>query len=197
MQQYFNVAGSNEPDSDYSGASFLPTPVEVNKSIYGVPIYEQITLTQQGTGANVLQYSFPGWPLMEINRSIEIKKTKVTDNPGTVKEYIGENDVEITIRGFLINHDQRAVPLDLIQQLNAVVDLKQALKVTSELLNTLNIHYLVIENLRFPEVEASIMVQPFIIDAISDYPYQLVINDAVNSKTLTAQQKATQLLLSQ
>jgi hypothetical protein len=182
------------PESQFSGASYLPLPVEVNRSVAGVPIYEQITLVQELSTGNI-EYTFPGWPLVEINFSKKIVKTDVTDNPGTVKEFIGQNDREITIRGFLINHDQRAMPLDQIAELNAIAEIGATLKVTSEILNALNVHYLVIENFRLTEVEASIMAQPFIIDAVSDYPYELVIQDAVTSKVLTPQQKARQLLL--
>lgn len=211
MQQYFHLEGVNLPgvqfagatgantinpsDTAFAGASTLPKPVEVNKSVYGVPIYEQITLTQEISGGQNITYSFPGWPLVEINYHKIIVKTEVTDNPGTVKEFIGESDREITIRGFLINHDANAIPLDLIQELNSVAEINAPLKVTSELLNALNVHYLVIESLRFPEVEANIMMQPFIIDAISDYPYELTIQDATTSQILTPQQKARQFLL--
>jgi hypothetical protein len=211
FQKFFNIEGSvlsnipfigatgtpaaNEPNTQFNSAAALGVPVEANKSIYGVPIYEQVTLIYQQPGKPDLEYSFPGWPLMEVNFSKRIVKTPVTDADSTVKEFIGWNDREITIRGFIINHDARAVPLEDIQVLNAMCEINNTLKVTSEYLNALNIHYLVIENFRLPEVEASIMVQPFVIDAVSDAPYILTIQDATASQVLTQQQKARQLLL--
>jgi|SRR6185437_15843884 len=211
FRQFFNIEGqvlSSKPftgatgspqgktaDTQFNGASALALPVEVNKSVYGVPIYEQVTLIQEIPGQPNVEYSFPGWPLLEVGLSKRIVKTPVTDSDSTIKEFIGMDDREITIRGFLINHDARAVPLDDIRTLNSIAEINAILKVTSEYLNNINVHYLVIENLRFPEVEASIMVQPFIIEAVSDSPYELVIQDAVNSRVLTPQQKARQLLL--
>jgi hypothetical protein len=208
FQKYFNLAGSyvpfngvqyssqpNEADLPFSGSTALPVPTAINKSIYGVPIYEQISLSYQSSGQSVLDYSFPGWPLMELNAPVRIIKSDVTDAEGTVKEFMGDGDVEITIRGFLINHTSRDIPLDDMSALYQAKKLKKTLKVTANVLNTLGIHYLVIENIRFPEVEGQITVQPFVIDALSDYPYELVIRDAVNAKVLTPQQRARQLLL--
>jgi hypothetical protein len=208
FQKYFNLVGNyipyhgvaytqlpGETDSPFTPASYLDNPNEVNKSYFGVPIYEQISLSAPANGGLALDYSFPGWPLMELNVPTRIVKSDVTDHPGSIKEYMGDGDVEITIRGFLINHAANDIPLADMKALYQVRQQKQALKVTSNLLNSLGIHYLVIENLSFPEVEAAITMQPFVIDALSDYPYELVIRDAVNSKVLTPQQLARQILL--
>jgi hypothetical protein len=211
FQKFFNIEGSvlssipfmgatgtlapNEPNRPFDSATALGLPVQVNKSVFGVPIYEQITLSQQIPGKSSIEYSFPGWPLTEVNFSKRIVKTDVTDAESSVKQFIGFNDREITIRGFIINHNARAVPLEDIQVLNAICEINASLKVTSEYLNALNIHYLVIENFRLVEVEASITIQPFVIDAISDAPFILTIKNAANSQVLTPQQKARQLLL--
>lgn len=197
FQQYFGMEGANDPGQPFFVGQTLSTPAEVATSVSGVPIYEQISLGLQTKGVTVLDYTFPGWPLMTLEFGWIIKKTQVTDLPGQVKEYIGEDDVDITIRGLLINNSSYAAPLDQKVALKAACKTKQTLKVTCETLNALDIHYLVVRKLSFPEVEAQLQVQPFVIECDSDYPYELVIQDAVAAKTLTAQQKARQLLLGQ
>ncbi len=193
IQQYFGLQGANQPGEQYSGITAAARPVDVARSIAGVPIYEQFTFTEEANGQLIIDYTFPGWPLMALDFPINIVKTPVTGLPGTVKDFIGEGDVEIGIRGLLINHDSYDIPLDQMQALKQL--LKRTLKVSGRVLNALDIHYLVIERLSFLEVEGNLQVQPFFIEALSDYPYELVIQDAAQAKKLTAQQKARALLL--
>jgi hypothetical protein len=193
FKKYFGISGNNEA-SVFGGATFLNKPTEVTRSVFGVPIFEQFTLSAKEDGVAIVDYTFPGWPLLELNCPNRVIKTEVTYNPGTVKEYIGEGDYEISIKGFLINHDQQAIPLDQMTALKNACKAGRTLKITSEVLNGLGVHYVVIENLMFHEVQGSIVAQPFTISAVSDYPYELVIQDTRTLKTSSAK-RARDLLL--
>lgn len=142
-------------------------------SVLGTPIYEQITFSIP----NRPDYTFPDWPLLDIAATKQIIKTPIKGRNGTVKEYIAIDDYQITIRGILINYDNEDYPEDLVEQLHDIFKQNTAMRVTTPVLNLLDINNIVITDLRLPEVEGYNNIQPFVIQALSDAPVELIIKD--------------------
>lgn len=146
-------------------------------SVLGTPIYEQITFRTSGR-----EYTFPDWPLIDISASKNIIKTPIKGRNGTVKEYINIDDYLITIRGILINHDGEEYPEEMVNEMHDIFKINKELQVTTPVLNLLEIHNIVIQDLKFPEVEGYNHIQPFVIQCLSDEPVELVIKYAKTQK---------------
>lgn len=118
-------------------------------------------------------FMFPDEPLVTVSGSNSIIKTKVQGLPGTVKEYVSQNDYSINIKGFLINHVSDEYPEELVRQLRDICEAKIHQTVKNKLLTLFNINYIVIEDYDFPAIEGFQNIQPFKIDAVSDRPVEL------------------------
>lgn len=174
----------------YDGIETIPLPAANIKSALGTPIYEQIALTLPATiEAGVVTapqkiYTFPDWPLFDITGQDIITKTMMTKKKGSVKEFITEDDYSIIIRGILINYESQEYPEQLFQDLLQVIKSKKTLGVTSQVLNLLDIHNLVIERHSFPSSEGFQNIQPFELECISDEPVELQIKNAKTKKAI-------------
>lgn len=167
--------GNNGGEFEYSPLA-LPVPPQARAlSILGTPIYEQITFKNKD-----FEYTLPDWPLIDIAGANIIVKTPINKRKGTVKEYINEDDYQVNIRGILINYYSDEYPYDLLEEFQQIFKKKEALQVTSPVLNILDIHNLVIENVRYPEVEGFNHIQPFVLQCLSDEPIELEIKSANN-----------------
>ena len=115
-------------------------------------------------------------PLTTVSLSKNIVKTPVAGRDGTVKEYIGANDYDVTIQGLLVNPDpnqQNKRPEKQIRLLKKLIDLKIAIPVESKFLQWFGIHNLVIENSDFPPLMGVVNVQPFSLKCVSDDPLEI------------------------
>lgn len=134
----------------YEGIQTIPLPASNVMSVLGTPIYEQITLTVPATVTNGVTtspqstYTFPDWPLFDISPGWLIEKENTQGGNGSVKEFIQQDDFQITIRGFLINYASQDYPEQLLSDLWAVINAKKALGITSRVFNLLDIHNIVI-----------------------------------------------------
>lgn len=170
---------NQKADIMYNGLSVSTPPSALAQSILGTPIYEQITFKD---GNN--EYTLPDWPLIDIAYTKNIIKTPVKGRNGTVKEYINIDDYQIAIRGILINYFTDEYPYDLLSQLQSFCIINKELQVTSPVLNILDIHNVVIADVRYPEVEGYNHIQPFIIQCLSDEPVELIIKTAKNQNKI-------------
>jgi|GEM_PF-2129992 len=166
---------------DSADIQTIPLRKTAITSVLGTPIFEQITLTippvlQNGLViADEVQYTFPYWPLFDITGQNIIVKTPGPGRKGQIKEYITEDDSAITIRGFCINEGSWEYPEKQVQDLKRVINTKKALGITSQVINLLDIHNIVIESWSFPSIEGVENVQPFELQCTSDYPVELEI----------------------
>lgn len=174
-----NTSGNKKADITYNGLNVSNSPTALTQSILGTPIYEQITLRDGGN-----EYTFPDWPLIDIAFTKNIIKTPIKGRNGTVKEYINIDDYQIGIRGILINYVNDEYPYDLLSQLQSFCIINRELQVTSPVLNILDIHNLVITDVRYPEVEGYNHIQPFIIQCLSDEPIELIIKSSKNQNKI-------------
>lgn len=174
----------------YDNIETVPLPVGGIQSVLGTPIYEQIALTVPATvknGAVVTPqsiYTFPDWPLFDISPAWQIQKENMLGGIGTTKEFIQQDDFQITIRGFLINYDTQDYPEQLVSDLWAVINAQKTLGITSRVFNLLDIHNIVITDAHFPGVEGYMNIQPFELTCLSDYPVILQIKSVKTQKAI-------------
>lgn len=187
-QKAFGVKGvrfampttSNEQAAiSYSGLNVADRLQAKVQSVLGTPIFEQITLKD---GAK--EYTMPDWPLIDIAFTKNIIKTPLKGFNGSVKEFINIDDYQIQIRGILINYANDEYPYDMLAELQNMCTINKELQVTSPVLNLLDVHNLVITDVRYPEVEGYNHIQPFVLQALSDEPVELIIRTAKNQKKI-------------
>lgn len=178
----YNASDYNYP-TDFKSIPVVSSSAQVlATSTLGTPITEQITFTvpDQKNGDTLVTkgftYPFPGWPLFDVTGANVIEKTPNRGHRGTVKEFIYEDDYQVTIRGFLINDADDSYPKALLKNLMQVINAKVAVGVASAVLNDMDINQLVIEHWSFPTLEGFPNIQPFELNCISDVPEPVYIN---------------------
>jgi hypothetical protein len=179
-----SLAAAREQSSGFDTLQTLAKPTAKALSILGTPIYEQINFKIPLANGGFRDYLLPDWPLLDVNVAKNIVKTPIKGKNGTVKEYINIDDYQITIRGIIINYTSEAYPEDLVNDLHQLFVVNKEMQVTSALLNLLDIHNVVITDLKLPEVEGYNNIQPYIISCISDEPVELLIQDARNQNRI-------------
>lgn len=172
---YAKVFGISGTEITYDGLDTSGASVATASALLGLPVYDKVILKYLDK-----TYPLPDSPMIDIAASKSIVTTPIKGRNGTVKEYISIDDYQITIRGVLINYENDNYPELMVQKLHAVFKADMEMQVTSALLNLLDIHYLVIKDIKFPEVEGYRNMQPYVLQCLSDMPLELVIKDAKN-----------------
>jgi hypothetical protein len=119
-------------------------------------------------------FNLPPATLIEFQQSKEIVTTKVTGRNGTIKEYIGLDDWQITIKGIIIDDDApKLYPENIVRYLNRIKEAPVSIPITNKICEILKIYQIVIKDLSLPATEAFPGVQAFIITAMSDAPFEI------------------------
>jgi len=190
----FGVTAQNQKPL-YAGIQTIPLPASNITSVLGTPIYEQITLTVPAAVKNgkvssaQRTYTLPGWPLFDILPAWQIEKENMQGGIGTTKEFIQQDDFGITIRGFLINDASQDYPEQMLSDLWSVINSQKdvgALGITSRVFNLLDIHNIVILDMKLPGVEGYMNIQPFELNCLSDYTTILQIKSVKTQKAIPA-----------
>ena len=95
-------------------------------------------------------YKLPIESVAEYSRAKVIEKTTMQGQDGTVKEYIGLDDWQITVRGFIINNTNQDYPLEAVEEMRRFFETKVTLGCQSEWMSSLGIFYAVCTDLRLP-----------------------------------------------
>ena len=111
--------------------------------------------------------------LIDVRGGTEIIKTEISGRKGTVKEAFQVQDEQVRIRGLIINHESDEYPAAEVRNLKRVCEAMIAYQVESDLLNELGIDNLVIESYEFIDVEGYPSVQPYVLNCLSDQPFEL------------------------
>jgi hypothetical protein len=107
-----------------------------------------------------------------VNKTIV--KTEVIDLKGTVKEYMGESDLTITIRGFVASQNPDEYPDDDARLIKSYSSAPVSLKVTSDFLNNiLGVSQIVIESCQMSQQQGLRNVQYFQLNCVSDIDYTI------------------------
>jgi len=141
------------------------------KSEFGTPVWDSVRLKDRAENPN---YNL--WlDVVVIDATMPniIKKTKVTGRKGRIKEYITQDDWNISLKGALLSNNKDEYP-EQIKELRALAQTGKELEVESRFLNEYcKVYNIVVEQLRFPNRSGSLQKQAFEIRGSSDIPYEL------------------------
>lgn len=120
------------------------------------------------------KWLLPYEPLVSIQgRNIIIKRNVAkSEGRGSIKERWAEGDVKINIEGTFVNDDLNKYPAIEVQKLRQAITQRQAIKIENELLQLLNVNYIVVEDFRLPFTKGE-NVQNFTLTALSDDVFNL------------------------
>lgn len=103
-----------------------------------------------------------------------IIKTELIDHVGTVKEYIGQGDIDLTIRGYVATQNPDEYPDVEARLIKAYASAPVALNVTSRFLNEiLGINKIVVDSLNMQQQQGMRNVQYFQLNCSSTVDYTI------------------------
>ena len=163
--------GQNSPYLINSGAK-QDEPVAVSKML-GTPIFSNIIFNKgKILDNNGIEIDF--WDdfyiedcLIIVSQTKKIIVTEIQGRDGTVKEYIGLDDFQITINGRL-NGDYGVNPKEDTKILHKILSSGAPLAVTNWFLQNLDINDIVVQTFEIPQIEGKYSTQFFTITAMSD-----------------------------
>lgn len=110
--------------------------------------------------------------LVSVSLPKRIVKTEIQGRDGTVKEYIGQGDAQVSFKG-VISGSNGHYPANEVLSLKQMIDAPVAIPVFSTFLSTFAIHSIVFENSSFEQDEGGYSYQTFYLSGISDTPQEL------------------------
>jgi hypothetical protein len=152
---------------------------ELYKSELGTPVMEDVTFESitytdnQGNEVTTPKMTFQAI-LVDVTLPRNIVKTEIQGRDGTVKEYIGEGDVQINFRGVITGQNGH-YPSDTVESLIKIIKAPVAIPVTSSYLLSFDVTNIVFEDRGFEREEGGYSYQAFSLHAISDIPQELQI----------------------
>ena len=191
---YYNPYDGRVPVSvakdEKIGTSALGTPIYTDLTLKGCEYTDNIsgeTVTlpndryRRGQDSSVTGVSQNGGfymnletVLISIDQPIRVVKTEIAGRDGTVKEYIGKDDAQVTITG-IITGANGVYPRDEVQRLKKWLDAPVSKEIVAWWMDNIGIGNIVIEGYTIPQVQGGYSYQMFTINAISDAPVELKI----------------------
>lgn len=113
--------------------------------------------------------------IIDVSQTKNIIKTEVVDFPGTVKEYISQNDYIITIRGFVATKHPDLYPIDSVSLLETYLKAPIALSIANSFLNDIfKVNDIVVESYALSQQQGLRNVQYFQINCSSDFNFVIL-----------------------
>ena len=112
--------------------------------------------------------------LLTVSQSKNIVKTEIQGRNGTVKEYIGMSDYNISIQG-IITGTNGVYPIDEVSNLKKILKASVPVAVNSWYLQNLDIDTVVVNDFTINQVAGGYSYQPFTITCLSDAPIELIL----------------------
>lgn len=173
------------------GLSTLGTPIYTDLSLLGCTYTDNVTnrvvtlpndrVRANPTGQNNLSptsgsayYMNLESIIIQVNQSIRVIKTEIQGRNGTIKEYIGADDMQISVNG-IITGKNGVYPKNEVIRLKEWLDAPVAKGVTAWWLNNLGVNNIVIESYSIPQTRGGYSYQVFSFNAVSDTPVELRI----------------------
>jgi len=184
----------SEDRDQIAGTSYLGTPVFMNVEFRpgkytdknGIEIaYGQILSNTNESATPSEDGEKPGFKIDTVLCDVTIVKqiitTKIQGVKGSVKEYISQDDYDLTIRGVLVDPSGQRYPEEQVKQLVEYCEVPESVEIAARFLNdNFDIHYLTIKEVNFPQIEGTENAQLFEIKAISDEPIELTVNGIID-----------------
>lgn len=127
---------------------------------------------------NMTDFLLPYATIMDFSRSMNMTKTKVLGNEGTVKEIYGLDDWSISIRGIALDDEQRNAQKTAHEQIDELVKWRSvcdSINVSGKLFNNKDIYALCMENLDIRPKQGKYNVITFEMKCTSDKPMELLL----------------------
>jgi hypothetical protein len=145
----------------------------------GTPVVADITFVGGSyTDENGRTVTFPtltlATVLITVSQPKRIVKTEIQGRNGTVKEYIGMDDWQITINGILTGPNG-IYPVEDMSDLRDILKAPITLPVVSRYLQMMEIFNIVVQDYTLDQEPGGFSKQNFTINAISDLPVELQI----------------------
>ena len=192
------VIRTQPPEHNYQTKDFVIDNTITDDTINGVSnygtsdlgtaVYSQVTFgTKAGQKDNMTYLGVDGvtyvLPIMTFQAILctcvfprTIVKTEIQGRNGTVKEYIGEGDAQISFRGVITGKNGQR-PKDIIQQFIQLIKAPVNVPVVSDYLNNeMGVWSVVFDERSFEQEEGGYSYQGFSVNAISDAPIELHIS---------------------
>lgn len=174
--------------SDYTLQEIEVLEGEVT-SYFGTPVITPVTIQsgrypERGEGGAVNfveypEYQFPHTTLIEINRPKVIRKTEVSGQAGSRKEYYNAGDFRLRMRGLIVNQNSDYPPEEGIRALSRICHVPKELSVECELLEWMGVGNVVIENHSIFQLEGFSHVVGFDITLESDFTPEVRIRQGL------------------
>lgn len=187
LLQTFNLQSVNA----YNG--FRPNPYVIaglvgdnvpDKTLYlstlGTPVYTDLTFERitYGTSNNQTKV-VPEIRLQTILITVSLTKniieTAIQGKDGTVPEYIGAGDYQITINGIICGANGH-YPKDEVAQLKKMFDAPRSIPVISWYLQNLDIYDIIVKDYAFDQEPGGYSKQNFTVNCRSYFPVELLIS---------------------
>lgn len=148
------------------------SPTFANSSTFGTPVFGELEMYKNEDG--IKKGVYLDCVLYEISQSKNIVKTAIQGRNGTIKEYIGDGDYQINIKGVLASDNPQEYPENSVIQLLNILKFAGALEVKSYLLNEIfSINNIVVEGFKMDRTAGFMNIQTFEINSVSDAPVEL------------------------
>lgn len=173
------LAVPNAPEyGDQIKQAASPDP-ELYKSALGTPVvidleFESVTYKDLVSG-KILKTPNVKFEtiLCTVAQAKKIIKTEIQGRDGTVKEYIGMDDYQVSINGIIVG-ENRVYPANKVGLLKSVLDAPVPIGVVSSFLNNLGVFRIVVNDYTLPQVAGGQSKQDFSVNAISDKPVEIL-----------------------
>lgn len=166
QKQNFNIPDNQSPPDQQLYLSLLGTKVLIDLTFHGQ--------TYQNESGHL--FTFPDiileTVLISVSQAKNIVKTPVQGRKGTIKEYIGLGDYQLTINAIICG-DNGVYPKQDVQDMIIMCECPDAITVTSSFLNMFSINSIVIDNYDINQDEGQYSRQPISITASSDQEVNL------------------------
>jgi len=178
-----NASGDNPYTGKIKYPSELPD-VSLYSSDLGTPVYADVTFGNSRTPTQWSDhygniYTLPVLTLQAILIDVSfprnIIKTIIQGRNGTVKEYIGEGDAQISFRGVITGANGH-YPIETVEILKQIIRAPIAIPIVCTYLNTLGIDSIVFEDRTLNQQEGGYSYQQFTLNAVQDTPQEFTIN---------------------
>ena len=116
--------------------------------------------------------------IITVDQPIRVVKTEIQGRDGTVKEYIGKDDMRITINGILTGLNG-VNPREETNRLKRWLDAPVSKQIVCWWLENMGISNIVVEDYSFPQVAGGYSYQTFSVNCISDTPVELRISQPI------------------
>lgn len=150
-------------------------PSELGNSVFGDVSFGTVSYTDiQGNTIATATLNFQAI-LISVTFPKRVVKTEIQGRDGTVKEYIGQGDAQISFKG-VITGTNGVYPTDSVAALKDMLNAPVAIPVYSEFLSNFGVNSIVFENSTFEQDEGGYSYQTFSLGGISDTPLELKIS---------------------